>query len=367
MLRHSLAQTLVAVALLTSCGPTVPPEEGTHDGTHAAVEPIPIKVVIVTMFEKGDDTGDTPGEFQYWAERMPLEETVAFPMGYRDLRLNRELGVLGIVTGIGTAKAAASIMALGLDDRFDLTKAYWLVAGIAGVDPEDASVVSAAWAEWLIDGDISHEIDPREAPEGWTTGYIPLRKSEPFELPVPENNEGAVYRLEPGLVDWAYQLTADIELPQTEETRELSALYDGYPNAQAAPKVMKGDQLAAMTYWHGELLNDWANDWVSYWTHGAGNYVTSAMEDTGTRQSLLFLAEAGRVDADRFLVLRTASNYTMQFAGATAYESLSREKLSGKGYSAYVPSLESAWLVGSVVVHELLEGWDRYEETLPSP
>ena len=43
--------------------------------------------------------------------------------------MNRQ-GVLGVVTGVGTAKAAATIMALGLDPRFDLRNAYWLVAGI---------------------------------------------------------------------------------------------------------------------------------------------------------------------------------------------------------------------------------------------
>jgi purine nucleoside permease len=35
-------------------------------------------------------------------------------------------------------------MALGLDPRFDLTKAYWLVAGIAGIDPADGSLGCAA-------------------------------------------------------------------------------------------------------------------------------------------------------------------------------------------------------------------------------
>ena len=28
------------------------------------------KVVVVTMFEPGKDTGDTPGEFQFWVERQ---------------------------------------------------------------------------------------------------------------------------------------------------------------------------------------------------------------------------------------------------------------------------------------------------------
>src|SRR6202050_3980586 len=109
--------------------------------------PIPIKVVIVTMFEVGADTGDRPGELQYWVERNHLDEILPFPQAYHHLRMSRD-GVLAVLTGMGTAKAAGSIMALGLDSRFDLSKAYWMVAGIAGVDPADASLGSAAWAEW---------------------------------------------------------------------------------------------------------------------------------------------------------------------------------------------------------------------------
>jgi len=82
----------------------------------AAAAPLPIRVVVV-----GKDTGDTPGEFQDWVERLPLDETLDFPQGYRGLRLNREKGVLGLVTGVGTARAAASIMALGMDPRFNFT------------------------------------------------------------------------------------------------------------------------------------------------------------------------------------------------------------------------------------------------------
>ena len=142
----------------------------------------PVKVVVVTMFERGADTGDEPGEFQYWVEREKLDRVLPFPQGWRNLRMNKE-GVLAVCTGVGTAKAAAAIMALGMDPRFDLTKAYWLVAGIAGIDPEDGSIGSAAWAEWIVDGDLGHEIDAREIPADWKTGMIPLRKSKPYQLP----------------------------------------------------------------------------------------------------------------------------------------------------------------------------------------
>ena len=353
--------TILLTIGLYSCQETIEqPNQGSQE-----VQPIPIKVVVLAMFERGNDTGDGPGEFQLWVQRLPLADSLAFPQGYRQLRYNQELGVLGMVTGVGTAKAAASVMALGMDPRFDLSKAYWVIAGIAGIDPEDASTGSAAWAEWLVDGDLSHEIDTREIPEDWTTGYLPLRKAKPYEQPVPQQNEGAVYQLNSGLVNWAYDLTKDITLMDNEEIQEMRALYqEDYPQAQHPPKVMKGDQLAAMTYWHGKLLNDWANQWTKYWTEGKGNFVTSAMEDTGTLQSLTFLDKAGKVDVDRVLVLRTGSNFTMQYPGVSAAESLAGEKLKGGGYSAFIPAIEAAYSVGSVVVKELVEQWDIYENSI---
>ncbi len=74
--------------------------------------PIPIKVVVVTMFERGEDTGDGPGEFQFWVEREHLDQVVPLTSGYHHVRINKN-GVLGLLTGVGTAKAAASVMALG--------------------------------------------------------------------------------------------------------------------------------------------------------------------------------------------------------------------------------------------------------------
>ena len=326
---------------------------------------IPIKVVVVSMFENGDDTGDTPGEFQYWVDQLPLDQTLAFPQGYRDLKYNAEKGVLGIVTGIGNIKAGISIQALGLDPRFDLTKAYWLVAGISGVDPYDASTGSAVWADWIIDGDMSHEIDAREIPEGWDTGYIPLRKTKPYELPMPAERAVVAHKLKESLVNWAYDLTKEIELPDTEGTKGMRLNYTGYPAKEMSPKVMIGTQLAASTYWHGELFNDWANDWVEYWTEGDGNFVTSAMEEIGTWHALERLEANDLVDLDRLMVLRTGSNFTMQWPEISAYESLAGEKLSGKGYSGYIPSLESAYLVGSAVVNEITSDWSQYQHNVP--
>ncbi len=334
----------------------------TISAQEAGQEPIPIKVVVLTMFEKGEDTGDKPGEFQNWVERLPLPVSLPFPQGQRNLRYN-ERGILGAVTGMGIARAAASTMALGLDPRFDFSKAYWIIAGIAGVDPQDASLGSAVWAEWVVDGDLSYQIDAREIPDAWTTGYIPLRQAEPYALPVNES-VGAVFQLNAGLVDWAYQLTKAINLQDSSKMKKQRDLYTNFSQAQRPPRVLKGDHLATSTYWHGTLLNQWANDWVQYWTQGKGSFVTSGMEDSGTLQSLAFLANAGKVDMNKILVLRTSSNFTTQHPGVSASESL-RQKVKGKGYSAYIPALDAAYEVGSVVVNELVNNWPDYKDTLP--
>ncbi|MBY0503671.1 MAG: purine nucleoside permease [Bryobacteraceae bacterium] len=326
-----------------------------------AKKPIPIKVVVVTMFERGQPTGDQPGEMQLWVEREKLDRIYKFPQGMQDLRGN-DAGVLALCTGVGTAKAAAAVMALGMDPRFDLSHAYWVVAGIAGIDPADGSLGSAAWAEWVVDGDLGHEIDAREIPSAWSTGFIPLRKSVPYEQPLRQPNEGEAFRLEPKLVDWAYRLTKDVKLADSEAMRTQRMRFSG-ANAQRPPFVMKGDTMSSMTFWHGKLLNRWANDWVSYFTEKKGNYVTTAMEDTGTLQSLTLLAPTGRVDVRRVLVLRTASNFDQQRDGITAAESLAETKIGS--YAAFQPSLEAAHQVGSVVVHELVKNWTRYRQTLP--
>ena len=90
-----LAHCLIALALALFAAPFLQAQ-------------IPIKVVVVTTFENGDDiTGN--GEFQAWAANLPLPIVIHFPQGYHHLRYNPDLGVLGIVTGQGKSHAAISI------------------------------------------------------------------------------------------------------------------------------------------------------------------------------------------------------------------------------------------------------------------
>jgi purine nucleoside permease len=69
------------------------------------------------------------------------------------------------------------------------------------------------------------------------------------------------------------------------------------------------------------------------------------------------------VDLSRVLVLRTASDYCLPRPGVTAAESL--QYGTGKAYLAMRESFQSAYLVGSVVVNELADHWDKYRDQEP--
>ena len=356
---------MLIVLLWAALANAATPQSGSNspDVVHIGAKPLPVKVVVVSMFEHGELTGDRPGEFQFWVERMPLSQSFDFPLGAFPLRY-RDDGVLGICVAGGIANAAASIMALGLDPRFDLSHSYWLIAGIAGGDPEDSTLGSAVWARHVVDGDLLYEIDAREIPAEWPYGMIPLGGERPAQSPADLETgwvmDNIHFALNPGLAEWAYQTTADIEIPDSPALQRDRQMYEGFPAALAPPKVMLGDTLSASTYWHGVLMNEWANDWVSLYAGEAAEFVTTNMEDSGTLTALERLAADGRVDMQRVLVLRTVSNFSIPPPGKTAAWSATAE-YTGNGR----PALESAYQIGSAVVETLVDGWSRYRDNVP--
>ena len=84
-----------------------------------------------------------------------------------------------------------------------------------------------------------------------------------------------------------------------------------------------------------------------------------------TFQSLSYLHNAGLVDKNRVMVLRTASNYTLPPPGKTAVANLLEEQHDS--YAGLDAALENAYLVGSAVVDELLANWTKYRDKVPAP
>lgn len=339
--------------------------------------PWPIRAVIIATFEVGADTGDTPGEYQLWVEREHLDEVLPSPGGYHPLRTNREHTVLAMLSGTTINNATASMMALGLDPRFDLSHAYILINGIAGIDPHAGSMGSAAWARFVV-GDVAREIDPRDAPKNWPYGIFPTTAHEPNppDLTDSQWNRTNLFKLNAGLAQWAYAQTKDLDLGDDPKVATFRAQYTGMPMAQRKPFVLMGDTFASDYYWHGPTMTRYAEDWVKLWTRGQGTFATTEMEDSGfllavERLSLPGtplsppattdpLLRAPRLDPMRVMVLRTGSNYCTPPPGHTAIESVTMPYIGGR------LALESAYKVGSAVLHRLLADWPQTRDHIPA-
>jgi hypothetical protein len=76
-----------------------------------------------------------------------------------------------VTTGEGEINAAATMMALSLSSLFDLTETYFLIAGIGGVNPYHGTLGTAAFASYSVQVGLSYELDARQMPANWTTGY----------------------------------------------------------------------------------------------------------------------------------------------------------------------------------------------------
>ena len=89
----------------------------------------------------------------------------------------------------------------------------------------------------------------------------------------------------------------------------------------------------------------------------------SVCVDAGVGQALLFLSQVGRADKNRLLVLRSASDYTVQPRGKTPAQLLASNN-SG-GLSGFQESLNDVYQVGSIIVKTLSSNWPTYANQIP--
>jgi len=366
IVRSSIISLAFAVSLLTPAmaqEPSVP--------SLPVNQRIPVKVIVVANFEPGKDTGDVPGEFQLWAEREHLDEVIPLPGTTHPLRRNAQ-GLYGMVwggTGTLFSDNGQQLIGLLMDPRFDFTRTYWLFTGISGVDPAVASVGSAAWARWVVQGDTLREFDDREVPKSWPYGLFAIGADRPDMLPTNGNSFGGsddtsglgmAIELNQGLARWAFERTRSIPIPDSPSLREARAAWKGYPNAQRPPFVLMGETLGSRRYWHGPGRTKWARDWVKLWTHNKGVFAMTNMESQTLAGAIELGGKLKLVDPARVMVLRTGSNPSMPPPGTSAIASVGDE---GPGQMA---AYEANYRVGVPVVHELLARWDIYAKNIPS-
>ncbi len=316
----------------------------------------PLKVVIISMF---------PPEAAPWIAPLRLVEEIkvpGLPIESPDIKCNAD-DVCLMIAGMGHANVAASTTALSLDPRFDLKKTYFLIAGIAGIDPARGTTGSAAWARYLVDVGVAHEIDAREMPKKWQSGYIGIMTKGPSEKPKFEY-QTEVAQLDEALLQKALALTRSATLADNDKARAYRANYKRAP-ANQAPTVTQCDTLGGDTWWHGHRLGQHARDWTKLLTDGKGVYCTTQQEDNATYNALARAAASGKVDIKRLAVLRTASNFDRPYPGQTAFASLMASTNGGSG--GFGPATANLYNVGGLLVRDIVARWSLWEAGVPAP
>ena len=311
----------------------------------------PVKVLLITMFR---------GEAEAWTSRMTFDDEIRVPglsPDYPSLRCTRA-GVCLMTTGMGHANAAASTMAVAMSPLLDLRSTYFLINGIAGIDPNVGTIGSATWARFAVDYGIAHEIDAREMPIGWKSGYLGIHATDPKTKPALEYRT-EVFRLAEPLLQIALALTRNVVLADNDTAKAYRAQY-AQPAAKSPPTVLQCDTASGDTYWHGRFPGQWASEWVALLTDGQGRYCTTQHEDNATIEALNRGAASGRLDFARVAVLRTASNFDRPHPSQSAYDSL---KARSGGYPASTANLFN---VGSIVVNDIVARWERWKDGVPS-
>jgi purine nucleoside permease len=265
-----------------------------------------------------------------------------------------------MTTGMGHANAASSTMALVFSKQFDLQKTYFLVAGIAGIDPSRGTLGSAAWAKYLVEFGAQWEMDSREKPSDWPSGFVAVGSKTPDALPTIEN-QTEVFELNSDLADAGFALSRDIALADSVEAKATRANFT-YAPANQPPLVLQCDTLSDDTWWAGDLIGERARTWMKQITHGKGTYCTSQQEDNATFEALKRAADADRLDIRRVAVLRSGSDFDRPYKGQSASESL----FSFQSAGGFAPAIENVYRAGYPLTTNIVDHWSAWVDGVPA-
>ncbi|KAK6860573.1 hypothetical protein PG995_004209 [Apiospora arundinis] len=350
------------------------PDQGKPRQAYSKIAP---KVMVINMFYD---------EAKIWRDSFPA-------MGKGSL-LDKNISIAGLsplspqvhCTGSGEVcqvtlgdseiNAAASMSALvhGADSSsiFDFDRTYWLISGIAGVNPKLGTLGSVALAKYAVQAALQYELDARDMPDNFSTGYLaygtdaPGKQPTQFygtevmerqqqqrqrqqrqwqqQQPLADDPSAAAYRAKYAAVDPATQ----------GEQRENDDPPNVYAAATAPPSVLRCDSVTSDNYYSGRLLSEAFENTTRAWTgQAAVTYCMTAQEDSAVLQVLLRAHLARRADFSRAIVMRAGSNFDRPPPSMTAFEHLLM-----LGQNGFALAINNTWNAGSLIVSGILSNWD---------
>jgi purine nucleoside permease len=274
---------------------------------------------------------------------------------YPDVHCTKDGSICQLTTAEGEINAANSAMALILSPLFDLIKTYFFLGGISGISPKVGTLGAVAFASWAVQVGMQYEIDAREKPNNFSTGYIPLGSTDPSEYPQ------YIYGTEAHVINdelrqlvilFAQNATLN-DTTSAQAYRQLYANQSDFTPALSKPSVIACDTATSDVWWSGSLIGSAFENTTKLFTNGSATMCTSAQEDNAVLGALMRGAVAHLVDFSRVIVMRTASDFDRPPANMTVVDNLTNGQ--GAGYDAAVLNI---YLAGIKVVQGIVEGWN---------
>ena len=154
-----------ALSVFQSALATPLQEKSAPEKRAAVIKP---KVFIIDMFGPEGDTWYGRKEFDLLARNISV---IGLSPLYPEVHCTKDGTVCQVVTGESEINAATTITSLVKSPKFDLTTTYFMIAGIAGVNPKIATLGSVAFAKYAVQVALEYEFDAREvefAPMSWS-------------------------------------------------------------------------------------------------------------------------------------------------------------------------------------------------------
>ncbi|KAK0104306.1 hypothetical protein ONS96_005393 [Cadophora gregata f. sp. sojae] len=241
---------------------------------------------------------------------------------------------------------------------FDLRKTYFLIGGIAGINPKHGTLADIAFSKYAVQVALQYEFDSREIPSNYSTGYIPQGSTSPDMYP--QNIYGTeVFEVNEALRDIAATFASAAKLNDSSDAIAYRSKYAStrtriYAAATRKPGIIKCDTATSDVYFSGTLLGETFENTTRLWTNGSGVYCMTAQEDNATLEAMLRFAVHKTVDFARIIIMRTASDFDRPYPGASPEFNLF---FSNQG--AFEPAVQNIYLAGTEVVKGILEGWKK--------
>ncbi|ESZ90088.1 hypothetical protein SBOR_9526 [Sclerotinia borealis F-4128] len=274
--------------------------------------------------------------------------------------------VCQLTTGESEINAASTITALTLSIAFDLTSTYFLVGGIAGINPKHGTLGDVAFSKYAIQVALQYEFDAREKPENFTTGYFPQGSYAPDQYPTSIYGT-EVFEVSEPLRDIAVAFAQKASLNDSSTSISYRALYEvesntaqanRYQAATHAPTVITCDTATSDVYYSGTLLGEAFENTTALLTNGSGTYCMTAQEDNATLSALLRAALFKLVDFSRIIIMRTASDFDRPYPGASVEYNLLYSDQGG-----FEIAVQNIYLAGTEVIKGIIGEWDdRFEK-----